>query len=111
MNALTEALDSWRGLYRRENPHTSKEAAASIEGARTRIQGEVINYALLRAAEGFTDEDLSRWFCCNGSTYRTRRAELTAQGIIIPTGRRSRLKSGRNAVVWVHKRFQQGEVM
>lgn len=109
MNLLTDTLEKLHTLYRRENPDTSKEAAASIEGERTRIQGEVLGYALMRGAEGFTDEQLSTWFLCAGSTYRTRRSELTRKGIIVPSQRRARLASGRHAVVWVHKDYQEGE--
>ena len=109
MNTLTDAIESLRGLYRRENPDTSKEAAASIKPKTNLIKVEVIDYARLRGTQGFTDEELSRWFLCNGSTYRTRRAELTAEGIIVPSGRRARLQSGRHAVVWVHKNYQEGE--
>lgn len=109
MNALTDAIESLRGLYRRHDPDTSKEAAASIKGERTRYQEEVLGFALFKGAEGFTDEQLSSWFLCTGSTYRTRRAELTAKGMIVPSGRRARLKSGRHAVVWVHKDHQEGE--
>lgn len=109
MNAVIEALDSLRGLYRRENPDTSKEAAQSIVHELTAIQKKVISYAHLQGKKGFTDDDLSSWFLCKGSTYRSRRTELTAKGIIVPSERRARLKSGRHAVVWVHKDYQQGE--
>lgn len=105
MNLLSNYIESIRGLHRRHDPDTSKKAAASIKDSRARIRSEVISYALMRGAEGFTDESLSRWFLCNGSSYRTRRSELTKAGVIVPSQKRARLASGRHAVVWVHKDY------
>lgn len=92
-------------MYRRHDPDTSKEAAESIVESLTLLQEDVLAYARDRGSEGFTDEQLSRDFHCYGSTYRSRRAELTKLGKIVPTDRRRRMASGRNAVVWMHKEF------
>jgi hypothetical protein len=98
--------DLLKELHRKHDPDTSKEAAASIISKRTLLQEDVLNYAFDQGDSGFTDEQLSKAFNCSGSTYRTRRAELTARGLIVPTQRRARLASGRSAVVWVHKDYQ-----
>jgi hypothetical protein len=110
MSLIDSYMESIRGLYRKENPDTSKEAAESIQKSRVRIRSEVVSYALMRGAEGFTDESLSRWFLCNGSSYRTRRSELTKSGVIVPSRKRARLASGRHAVVWVHKDYAECEL-
>lgn len=101
--------DVIKQLYRRHDPDTSKEAADFIEPKRNLLQEDVLNYAFDQGEKGFTDEQLSNAFNCSGSTYRTRRAELTAKGLIVPTQRRARLASGRRAVVWVHRNYQEGE--
>jgi hypothetical protein len=50
---------------------------------------------------------LGNAFHNNGSTYRSRRAELTKSGMIVPTEQRRKMPSGRNAVVWKHKEFTE----
>jgi len=97
-------------MHRRHDPETSKQAAESVVDKLGKLQDIVLCYAIGRASEGFTDEMLSDWFGCRGSTYRTRRAELTAQGLIVPTRRRARLSSGRHAVVWCHRDYYREEV-
>lgn len=107
MNALDDAIQSLRGLYRRGNPYTSKEAAGSIVKSITAIQGMVLAYAHSRGPTGFTDEEMNAAFSIYGSTLRSRRAELTAKGAIVPSEMRRRTAAGRNAVVWIHKEFDQ----
>lgn len=94
-------------LFRRHDPDTSKQAAESIVDDLTLLQEDVLAYAWDKGGDGFTDHELSRDFNCFGSTYRSRRAELTKLGKIIPTDKRSRTPSGRNAVVWIHKEFAE----
>jgi hypothetical protein len=96
-------------LHRWHDPETSREAAESVADKLGKLQDIVLCYAIGRASDGFTDEMLSEWFGCRGSTYRTRRAELTAKGLIVPTRRRARLASGRHAVVWCHRDYYQEE--
>jgi hypothetical protein len=98
-------LNNISKLYRRHDPDTSKKAAESIVESLTLLQEDVLAYARDCGSEGFTDEELSHDFHCYGSTYRSRRAELTKLGKIVPTDRRRRMASGRNAVVWMHKEF------
>ena len=96
-------------LHRWHDPETSREAAESVVNKLGEIQDKVLAYAARMADHGFTDDMLSEWFECRGSTYRTRRAELTAKGLIVPTRRRARLASGRHAVVWCHRDYYQEE--
>lgn len=107
LNDLFENPANWLRRARRTDPATSHAAADSIASKRTALQEDVLLFALNHPA-GFTDEMLSDFFGCRGSTYRTRRAELTAKGVIVPTGRRARLKSGRNAVLWCHRMHWAG---
>jgi hypothetical protein len=66
----------------------------------TDIQNAVLAYAKQNPS-GFTDDEMNRHFQSYGSTYRTRRAELTAKNLIVDSGKLARLPSGRNATVWV----------
>lgn len=67
----------------------------------TDLQANVMSFARARGKAGFTDEDLSLHFGREEySTYRTRRAELTAAGWIVPTRYRKMLKSGHWGRLW-----------
>ncbi len=89
-----------RKLFRRDSRATSIEAAESIVPSLTDIQNAVLAYAKQKPT-GFTDDEMNRHFQSYGSTYRTRRAELTAKNLIVDSGKLTRLPSGRNATVWV----------
>jgi hypothetical protein len=90
----------FKKLFRRDSRQTSIDAALSIAPSLTDIQTAVLAFAKIRPT-GFTDDELSRHFQSYGSTYRSRRAELTAQNLIVDSGKVSRLPSGRNATVWI----------
>ena len=90
----------FKKLFRRDSRQTSIEAAESIVPALPEIQAAVLAYAKLKPT-GFTDDEMNRHFQCYGSTYRSRRAELTAKNLIVDSGKLTRLPSGRNATVWV----------
>ena len=104
-DATKSALDEARKLHRTKDPDTSREAAESIVEKRTKIQRMVEEYAKRIGPVGFTDQQLSTFFGTAGSTYRTRRAELTDRGIIVDTGLRSTAASGRRMIVWIHSDF------
>lgn len=96
-----------RKLFRLRDPHTSEDAAKSIVDNLTLIQKDVLAFAWDRGTRGFTDYELGNAFHNSGSTYRSRRAELTRGGMIVPTEQRRKMPSGRNAVVWKHKEFTE----
>jgi hypothetical protein len=96
----------FRKLFRRESRQTSIDAAESIVPSLTDIQNAVLQYANTMPT-GFTDDQMSRHFQTYGSTYRTRRAELTAKNIIADSGKLARLPSGRNATVWVLAKYME----
>jgi hypothetical protein len=92
-------------LFRLHDPDTSKYAAESIVDSLTLIQKDVLAFAKDQGERGFTDYELGNAFHNNGSTYRSRRAELTKSGMIVPTQNRRKMPSGRNAVVWKHREY------
>jgi hypothetical protein len=87
-------------LHRREDPDTSRAAAQAILAQLPALQQAVYAYALMRGADGFTDEEMLTWFMSHSSTYRSRRSELTRAGLIVDTGRRRLLSTRRHAIVW-----------
>jgi hypothetical protein len=94
-------------LHRTEDIDTSVEAALKIFPKLSVLQTWVLRYAIQRGSDGFTDQDLCIWADNHGSTFRSRRSELTALGLIQDSGTRVPLKSGRQAVVWVYYKFHQ----
>ena len=93
-------------LFRRESRQTSIDAAQSIVPSLTEIQNAVLQYANSMPT-GFTDDQMNRHFQSYGSTYRTRRAELTAKNLIVDSGKLARLPSGRNATVWLLAKYKE----
>lgn len=98
-------------LHRKDDLDTAVEAAKLIHPHLSVLQLMVLQYAIERGANGFTDQDLCDYYGNHGSTYRSRRSELTAEEIVVHSGRTIRLKSGRNAVVWVYYRYHQPIVL
>lgn len=89
---------------RHTDPQTSHEAAQSINPVALTATKQAILKALNRPR---TDVDLlSAYKSLHGapvaseSGIRSRRAELVAAGLIVDTGERAKLPSGRNAIVW-----------
>ena len=87
-------------LARRENPDTSHAAAQAILAQLPHLQQAVYVFALMKGADGFTDEEMLQWFMSHSSTYRSRRSELTRAGLIVDSGRRRLLPTRRHAIVW-----------
>jgi hypothetical protein len=89
-----------RSLARAVDPGTSHEAAARIASTITATQQRVLDFIRSRGASGCTDLDIQRRFGNHGSTYRTRRAELTALELVRDSGLRVMQDRGRR-IVWV----------
>lgn len=95
---------------RTTDPDTSHEAAASV----TNLTGtqRAISWLFDKFGE-LTDEQLQAHYrrliyqgdapAASESGIRSRRAELVARGVITDTGKRSKMLSGRNAIVWAKK--------
>jgi len=90
-------------LHRRHDHDTSIEAAIAIAPKLNEIQQQVLAFAR-NQPDGFTDVDLNKFFNCTGSTFRTRRAELVAKGLIINSWKRERIH-GRSHIVWILKDY------
>jgi hypothetical protein len=90
------------------DPETSHAAAASIDRLTDR-QGAVLR-VFKRNRFAMTDVSLCSMYdvaarkglvpAQSVSGIRTRRAELVDRGLIVDTGNRVRLASGRKAIVW-----------
>lgn len=94
---------------RASDPSTSWEAADSLSSDHVaQVREQVRAYALHCGTRGFTDKELERHFGDFGSTYRTRRSELSAAGVIVATDSKRKTPSGRNAIVHVHRNYQEG---
>lgn len=89
---------------RKTDPRTSHEAADSVKDI-TATQAHILK--MLRTPK--CDEQLVVVFRTNGpldlrmkseSGIRSRRAELVREGRVVDTGKRIKLASGRNAIMW-----------
>lgn len=91
-----------QAVARRDDPETSVAAAASVERIRA---SQLIVLEALRYCGPMTDEKLvslpvvQRSMSESGA--RTRRSELVGKGLVVDSGRRERLASGRRSIVWM----------
>ena len=104
---MSEQLDLFsdpRTRARTTDPDTSHDAARSLTHVR---ESQEAVLRLFRRCGPMTDTALVSRYETVGerpvqspSGLRTRRSELTAAGLVIDTGRRVRLPSGRRGIVW-----------
>lgn len=94
-------------VARRTDPDTSHAAAASIENLNARQAAVLACFRHSAACVGLTDDDLRRLYDSlligpkqTDSSLRTRRSELVRSGLVIDSGRRRQLPTGRTAIVW-----------
>lgn len=98
---------------RNTDPETSHAAAASLTVDTLRASQAAV-LAALNSTGPMTDVSLVEWYTeaakvdpdyprQSPSGIRSRRAELTAGGLVEDTGQRVRLESGRQAIVWQAK--------
>jgi len=97
-------------MSRATDPITSHLAGRSVDLNR----GQQIALEAFRHCEQMTDQSLvsilnelaqsNRKYYISESGARSRRAELTAAGIIVDTGETEVLPSGRRATVWALRR-------
>jgi hypothetical protein len=79
---------------------TSREAVTRIASTVSPRQELVLDFIRSRGVAGCTDLDLERHFDDHGSTYRTRRAELAALGLVHDSGIRVTQDNSRR-IVWI----------
>ncbi len=90
-----------RPVLAQEHSPTSKAAGASIEGSpRARSRAAVLE-AIRNSTDGLTDERGQEITGLDGSTYRPRRVELVALGLVVDSKKVRMSKSGRSCAVWV----------
>jgi hypothetical protein len=100
MGAFSELAASFAedfSTWRKTDPETSRNRLSADRI--TRIQQDILTY-VLRYPGGVTDLDIQNHFNDQGSTYRTRRAELVKGGLLKDSGARMR-QNGRLRVLWV----------
>jgi hypothetical protein len=86
---------------RNTDPDTSHMAADEVSPHVRDLQLKVLAYAADRGLGGFIDPDMNEDFGVTSSTYRTRRSELVAKGMIEDTGERLAIGgAGRKPAVW-----------
>ncbi len=93
-NACGDAAPS-----QRHSP-TSVAAADAIGPALNDLQIRLLAFLRERGDEGATDEEGVESLGWSPSTYRPRRVELVAKGLVRDQGRQRKCRSGRNAAVW-----------
>ena len=85
------------------DPSTSHEAEALVTGLAETYR---IILNALRTSGPMNDTELIAYFRrsaskkASDSGIRSRRSELTAQGLLVDTGDRKRMESGRMSIVW-----------
>lgn len=89
-----------RARARTSDPDTSHRAAKCVTPALRQIQRAVLGFAAERGEQGFSDLDLAKHFDCDGSTYRTRRAELKKLGLIEDSKKRISVRVRSSHAVW-----------
>ncbi|QEA10828.1 hypothetical protein [Mycobacterium phage Weirdo19] len=95
---------------RTSDPETSHAAAGSLTPDRIRASQQAVLVELGRHRFGLTDHELVEAYTDaaevgrvpmqSPSGIRSRRHELVDAGLVVDTGARIKLASGRNAIVW-----------
>lgn len=95
-----------RAHARITDPETSHEAADAITPDINSLQQRVISYAYSKRETGFCDAQMEEELGDDGSTLRSRRAELAEMGLILDSGRRTTWgDSQRRRIIWMHRAF------
>lgn len=83
--------------YQRHS-RTSVQAAVGVRGKAASIRERVFAYLALMGPQ--TDEQMQDALDLSGNTQRARRVELVEAGRVVDSGRTTKTKSGRDAVLW-----------
>ena len=97
----------WFAKARKSDPTTSHEAAKSVRNI-TATQQRILD--VLEGYGPMNDEQLFEIFDyqfrkaglprVSESGLRSRRSELVARGLVVDSGERQKMASGRNSIVW-----------
>lgn len=101
-------LFEWQAAYGATPPYqkhseTSRAAAESVKPTAETRRQEVLAFLKSRGAHGATDEEGQLALAMEGNTYRPRRVELTAAGLVVESAEKRKTTTGRKAVVWKAK--------
>jgi hypothetical protein len=93
----------------RTAPKTSRVAAEKITPSVPSIRLQVLNFALKRGAQGFTDEQLIDALCPDDRkraerSVRPRRTELANERWLLNTNEEA-IEDGNKCVIWIHRDF------
>jgi hypothetical protein len=101
-----DAVPHFHAHARSTDPETSHEAAASIGSDKIRVSQQIV-LDLLRVHGPMHDRTLADVYAMlahlppqSESGLRTRRSELVARGLVVDSGERVVLPSGRKAIIW-----------
>lgn len=98
-------VDELKARARKSDPATSHAAAKSVKAIRfsqwavLRTLGKLKSGTDVDIAEAY-EREYAKVHPQSPSGLRTRRAELVDSGLVVDTGLRKRLPSGRQSVVW-----------
>jgi predicted transcriptional regulator len=98
LDAFQRSLDLQAPGYRTTDPKTSRDAAASMKKAATAQCAKVL--VVLRLHGELGAEQIGDHLGMDGYAVRKRLAELCTAGVITPTGKTRKTRSGRSERVW-----------
>lgn len=90
------------------NTDTSREAAESVAPKLGRLQRLVLEAIKSRGAFGLTADECAEVLGVDRYSAQPRTSELRHKGQIIDSGKRRRNATGKSAIVWVAREFEQG---
>lgn len=87
---------------------TSIEAAESVAPKLGRLQKLTLEAIKSRGANGLTADELAASLSLDRYSCQPRVSELRRKGLIADSGKRRLNATGRSAIVWVAREFEQG---
>jgi len=90
------------------NTDTSREAAESVAPKLGRLQRLVLEAIKSRGAHGLTADECAETLGLDRYSVQPRTSELRLKGKIADSGKRRRNATGKSAIVWVAREFEQG---
>lgn len=84
---------------------TSRAAAEALAGCVGTIRRRVYDHIFEKGLFGATDEETQRDLGMVQNTQRPRRKELETMLLVVDSGQRRRLTSGRDGIVWIASAF------
>ncbi|MFP5328876.1 MAG: hypothetical protein ACLGHC_01895 [Alphaproteobacteria bacterium] len=87
---------------------TSIDAAESVAPKLGRLQKLTLEAIKSRGAQGLTADEAAEVLEQDRYSIQPRTSELRRKGQIIDSGKRRRNATGKSAIVWVAREFEQG---